>query len=270
MTSPVVTEFSKHAESYDKFAVVQKTAADLLIKMMNESQVEPSSNLIVLEIGAGTGILTSNLLEANPSSCFVCLDASSTMLRKLRKKLAPQVKDSQILTYLIDCNRLSEFMLDSEFNFDMVVSSFAIQWINDLPYLFRSINKLLRAGGRLAFCLPGQDSFPEWQEACSLAGVPYTANSLPSYEEVVNACSNAGFSGDFQQLSITQKFDKSRDFFHSLRQTGASKRHQRNPEPAPILNASQFSKLEKSWDSLFLNNQIEVSYQAIFAILEKN
>jgi len=269
MANLAVTEFSRFAESYDKHAVVQKKSAEILVRLLKQN-VPTMTDPVALEIGAGTGLLTCELLEEFPQCSLVCLDASSAMLKRLKKKIRAAHGDASVSAYLLDCNRLSEFMVEQDFQFDVIVSSFALQWIRDLPFLFKTLNKLLLPGGRLAFCLPGSNSFSEWQHACNLADVPFTANRLPSFEAVVDGATAAGFSGEFSQSFITQNFESSKDFFFSLKHLGASKKNFEINDDRPMLTTRQLTCLQKHWDDLSQGRPISVTYQTIFAILEKN
>jgi malonyl-CoA O-methyltransferase len=283
---PVVKEFSLYVDTYETHAVVQKIAAETLMQLLKqEYQPENFSTpgqsgtgaakiiarpLSILEIGCGTGILTRPLLELFPESYFLCVDGSKAMLQKLKKSIRGEVAHTSTRLKEIDCNRLSEFLFHPNFSADLVVSSFALQWMYDLPFALRSISAVLIPGGLLAIAIPGSESFPEWRQACDLAEVPFTANPLPGHQELHNTFSQLKFAGALHESVVTQRFRSSRDFFKSLKMAGASKQLLLPGEPERKLSARDFNRLVKAWDSLYSPGKVELSYQIILAVLEKH
>ncbi|MDX1985655.1 MAG: methyltransferase [Candidatus Obscuribacter sp.] len=292
MNSKIISQFSQHAESYDKNALVQRLAAQMLALFIAEeletaqhtsammfkqfcltpeAEAQQINCRTILEIGSGTGLLTELLLDLFPESLIVCIDGSKEMLSKLKRKLQQRPKQAEIEAYILDCNRLSEFLLPEEASFDLIVSSFTLQWMRDLPLTIRSLTNLLAPGGRLIFSVPGQASFREWKEACRIAELPFTGNALPEFSELQECCQQLKLQGTIKEHDLTQQFDSARQFFQTLKQTGASERlylDTNAPEPT-TLSARQMRMLIKTWDSLFKGRPVEATYQVISACLSK-
>jgi ubiquinone/menaquinone biosynthesis C-methylase UbiE len=98
-----------------------------------------------LEIGAGTGYFTLNLMAAGVVRRAVCSDISARMLEVLAanaRRLGLEVE-----TVPGDAERLE---LPDE-SFDLVFGHAVLHHLPDLPAAFRAFHRLLRPGGRLAF-----------------------------------------------------------------------------------------------------------------------
>lgn len=62
--------------------------------------------------------------------------------------------------------------------FDLILSSLAFQWFEDLPLALARLHALLRPGGSLYFATMGAESFASWRAAHERAG---HAAGLPAY-----------------------------------------------------------------------------------------
>lgn len=98
-----------------------------------------------LEVGAGTGYFTLNLMAAGVVRSAVCSDISARMLGVLAtnaRELGLEVE-----TVVGDAERLD---LPEE-SFDLVFGHAVLHHLPDLPAAFRAFHRLLAPGGRLAF-----------------------------------------------------------------------------------------------------------------------
>ena len=116
-----------------------------------------------LEIGAGTGYFSLNLLQAGVVREAVCTDISRGMLDELERsaeRLGVRVEtarcDAQALPFADD-------------SFDLVFGHAVLHHLPDLDAAFREFRRVLRPGGQVAFC--GEPS----EYGDRLAGVPKRA-----------------------------------------------------------------------------------------------
>jgi len=98
-----------------------------------------------LEVGAGTGYFTLNLMTAGVVRRAVCSDISAGMLKVLTANAYRLGLDVE--TVLGDAERLE---LPDQ-SFDLVFGHAVLHHLPDLPAAFRAFHRLLRPGGRLAF-----------------------------------------------------------------------------------------------------------------------
>jgi ubiquinone/menaquinone biosynthesis C-methylase UbiE len=99
-----------------------------------------------LEIGAGTGYFTLNLLRAGLIEQAVCTDISQGMLDELAR--SAERMGLEVETARSDAQALP-FPDDS---FDLVFGHAVLHHLPDLDAAFREFRRVLRPGGRVAFC----------------------------------------------------------------------------------------------------------------------
>jgi SAM-dependent methyltransferase len=107
---------------------------------------EPAGFSRGLEIGAGTGYFTLNLLRAGVLHRAVATDISPGMLASLRRT-AERLRVPVETT----CCEAAELPFDDD-SFDLVFGHAVLHHLPDLPAAFREFRRVLRPGGRLAFC----------------------------------------------------------------------------------------------------------------------
>jgi trans-aconitate 2-methyltransferase len=102
------------------------------------AKLAPRSGERILDLGCGTGRLTSELAGCFPEARFVGADLSQAMLSEARRTGAGVA--------FVRANGLSLPFVGA---FDGVFSAATFHWITDHAALFRQIHAALKAGGRL-------------------------------------------------------------------------------------------------------------------------
>jgi malonyl-CoA O-methyltransferase len=102
--------------------------------------------------------------------------------------------------------------------FDLICSSLAFQWFDDLPAAIARLCALLRPGGALAFATMAEGSFAEWRAAHGelTPGTP----AYPS-PDTLAAFAPAGARVAIEAEAIPQRFADAREFLAHLREIGA-------------------------------------------------
>ena len=107
---------------------------------------EPSRYERALEIGAGTGYFTLNLLRAGVVRTAVATDISPGMLRKLEATAG----ELELEVETAACEAAELPFEDGEF--DLVFGHAVLHHLPDLDAAFREFQRVLRPGGVVAFC----------------------------------------------------------------------------------------------------------------------
>lgn len=154
-TALIRQRFSAASASYDAEAEAQQHIAARLWAL---AAPHVTSGADVLEIGAGTGLLTRLILEAQPRSLTVN-----------DLYISPQVEGlAQQFSGRVQCREGDAEHLEFGGPFDAVLSASTVQWFADIPAFFARCAGVLPKGGLLAFSsfLPGN-----LQEVAELTGV---------------------------------------------------------------------------------------------------
>ncbi len=139
--------FEKSMKLYDKNAVVQDFTARKICEKI--SQISSQFDT-VLEIGAGTGGLTSHLVKTIGFNNYFANDLVEQSQSYL-KKILPDVR------FL--CGDALEINVPEKS--DLIVSNAAFQWFSDFGALVRVLKQNLKSGGILAFSTFSPQNFAE-------------------------------------------------------------------------------------------------------------
>lgn len=163
--------FGAAAAGYDDHAGPQRFAAELVADL---AQRQGGANVArILEIGCGTGLLTRHVQARWPAAQQVVTDISPGMLAQAA---------SQGLVAGTFLTMDGEYPAFDGAWFDLILSSLAFQWFDDLPAALARLAGLLRPGGSLIFSTMGQGSFAGWRAAHAACGVEAGVPDYPSLD----------------------------------------------------------------------------------------
>lgn len=153
--------FSKSAKTYDKYADIQKTMAEKLVFQISGNYKN------ILDVGCGTGLLEEFLIKKYPYSEITGIDIASQMVEIASKKF------DNIKFLLAD----GESLPFSDSEFDLVVSSASIQWM-DTQKVFSEAHRVLKPKGMFYFSTFGPKTLKELKE------IGLSVNKFPTKEEL--------------------------------------------------------------------------------------
>jgi malonyl-CoA O-methyltransferase len=168
-----------------------------------------------LEIGCGTGFLTTALLDRWPDLPLTASDIAPAMVDRARHLLG----DRPNLRFAVVDGEDPGAAPDS---LGLIVSSLAFQWF-ETPA--QSVNRLIAAlkpGGWLIFSTLAAGSFREWAEAQQQAGLGGLTRDYP--DAALFAQAATGCTVDIRQYSLRQQHADGLAFLRSLRAIGANAR----------------------------------------------
>jgi tRNA (cmo5U34)-methyltransferase len=115
---------------------------------------EPTDSLRLLDLGAGTGALSLEILNRYPNVSLTCLDFSEAMLSHARERLE---KYGEKVTFVQTSLQNSGWSKAVEGTFEAVVSSFVTHTIPDkIKAVYRELFRLVKSEGCFLSC----DLFP--------------------------------------------------------------------------------------------------------------
>ncbi len=130
----IADAFGRAASTYDKHAAFQRDVGQRLLAMMPDDL----SGKVVLDLGCGTGYFSNELLKRGAQ--VVCVDISAKMLEQAKARCG----ENNISYQLGDAERLPF----SDDQFDLVFSSLALQWCEDLSVPLKEIKRVAKRFGK--------------------------------------------------------------------------------------------------------------------------
>ena len=159
--------FGRQAAQYDRYALVQRRLAEQLVQSLEQ---HPGNFARILEIGCGTGYLTSLLRQAFPKARITALDLAPAALEAARTRLASA---ADIEWLVADGEHVAPG------RFDLITASSVFQWFSQPRQACRLYWEHLNPGGLLAFTTLGPLTFRELAVSFSQAGEMFPELTLP-------------------------------------------------------------------------------------------
>ncbi len=157
----VKKSFNRHARTYDQNASLQGALGNTLLQFLNGSVCAAAR---ILDIGMGTGIMTTRLAEKYPAAHIHGCDIATSMLAHARRKDALCLRQD----FFIAAD--TEFLPYRENSFDLALSGCTFQWLDDKERAFREVFRVLKPGGMFLCSLFGENTFAElkrsYDQAC--------------------------------------------------------------------------------------------------------
>lgn len=241
--------FERRIETYSQNAFVQREVAESLADAFAEFAPPSLSPANVLEIGCGTGFLTSALSPKFPSAKWFLNDISEKMCECAAKSVGGEFEI-----------RAGDFM-HAEFSekMDAVLSSSCFQWIPDLRGLFGKISRVSSDGAVLAFSTFGAKNYPQIRSLVG-GGLEYRTPY-----EIRDALAAAGYSVLYCAEDILDAFFPTpKDVLRHIKSTGVNGRFSRFWTP------KKFAEFSKAYTDNFSDgNGVVLTYNPIYIIAEK-
>ena len=203
-------QFSKYAKEYKSYNIIQQICAKSLVR---ELKSKPKK---ILELGCGSGQIFSNINWEFDK--YLAIDGSKQML-----SLHPKAKNLELVPFDFDSIEFFENIKNQEF--DMVLSSSALQWSNNLKKLIGNLSKI----------------------TAEINAVLFTSNSFKTIQNITNQKSpildeksikdafSTYFFCEFETIFYKLEFDNKKELFDYIKKSGVSGKSELNFEKAKKL-----------------------------------
>ena len=250
-----VKNFSNRAAKiYDNAAILPEELLNRLLQRLQYIRHQPET---IIDIGCGTGMGVSGLQKAYPRARVCAVDIAYEMLLQARSSFRLLSKKRLVTA---DMERLP-FAAQA---FDLVFSSLAMQWSNDLGATLREFARVSRPGALLMFSSFGPATLQEldasWQ---ALDAHPHVHRFLDMHD-VGDAMLAAGFAQPVVDAeTIRVEYRDFRSLLDDLRNTGASNADVSRRRG--LMTPATLRRLEQSYrEHGFDNNKFVASYEVVY------
>jgi malonyl-CoA O-methyltransferase len=193
----ISSEFSKYANEYGHYNIIQKKVAQHLLSKV----ISKPKN--ILDLGCGSGALCERISWEYDS--FLGIDFAPNML-----ELHPH--SSKIKCHYGDFNDPDLFEELSKKKYDSIFSASALQWAEDLEFVFSQIKKLQAP---IALAIFTSNTFKTLNDT---AGVSPLLRSA----EDVHAMACNYFELSVEKVEYKLEFDSVREMFRYIKKSGVS------------------------------------------------
>jgi len=158
----------------------------------------------VVDLGCGTGELTSELHRQLGATETLGIDASAEMLARAPADSPVRFEKHDIRTF------------EPEGKFDLVWSNAALQWLDDHPNLFARLTKYVAPGGQLAVQMPANFDFPTHVIAGEVAGEEPFRAPLGGYRRDFPLLAPEAYAQLLHELGYTKQCVRLQVYAHLL------------------------------------------------------
>lgn len=215
----VEKNFSKGAESYDKYAIVQKYMAEKLfeiIKTKGENYKE------IIEIGCGTGIFSEKIVNFFENSNFEFVDISNEMILKAKLK----INENKNIKYIC-CDGES---YRGEKKYDLIVSNAVFQWFQNIEESIKNYFDMLNEGGVLLFSVFGDGTYKELKSSLKKAGIEYDyIQSFITKDKIEKTAVEITGEFSLSEEVYIEKYKNMREFLKYIKNIGANSAQKNKP-----------------------------------------
>ncbi len=245
--------FDKAAESYDQAAVLQKEVCKRLLQKLEVVRLSPQW---ILDAGSGTGEAVRPLQKKYKKAEVVVLDLSERMLKKAAGQGALFRKPHQVCANI-------ESLPFADNSFDLLFSSLAMQWCNDLGATLVEFKRVLRPGALLQFATFGPDTLKELRASWQQVDDAIHVNSFIDMHDIGDGLLQAGFAEPVMESEIiTVNYQEVDTLMQDLRDIGANVTASGHRQG--LLTRNMLKQLREAYEIYRQQDVLPASYEIVY------
>lgn len=251
----IASSFSKAAVTYDSMAELQRVVGSELLGFLPESDQD-----VVMDLGCGTGFFTPKLKGKYPQASLINLDLALGMLN-FAKANRPADKATWV------CGDAEQLPLANK-SIDLIFSTLAIQWCEDLTVLFNEIKRVLKPGGRFVFTTLGPSTLKELKQAWTEADALVHVNQFTSEQLIRDSLSDGLNLQSLHEDSKVLKYRELKELTDELKGIGA---HNMNSgQQVGLMGRDKIRRFKSAYENQRLDDGLlPATYQVFYIVLEK-
>ena len=276
----IKSHFNHAAPSYDEAAILQKTVAERIDERLDLITAEANT---ILDLGAGTGLLTEKVIQRYPNAQIFAVDLSANMLKtaqpRLQKARWPQLgdklnqwlKERSIASGILQKQGAKAINADAYYlpfanqSVDLIVSNLMLQWCDDLDGVFAEFRRVLKPEGLIMFTTFGPDTLKELRQSWQAVDDAYEhVNTFIDMHDIGDALIRAGFGQPVMDMEMfTLTYDQPIGVLKDLKAIGATNAHQ--SRQTGLMGKQKFAAMLGAYDHLRdpRTHKIPATYEVI-------
>jgi malonyl-CoA O-methyltransferase len=260
--------FDQAAASYDAHAALHREVGDRLLERLDFMKLQPGR---VLDVGSGTGYGLAHLRARYTEAECCALDVAPGMLHAARARLPEPGWAQRALQRLKPhASRLTHLMCaDMERlpivanSMNIVWSSLALQWANDLEATLRGFHRVLAPGGLLIFSTFGPDTLKELRAAFAAIDDAPHVNQFIDLHDVGDMLIHAGFASPVMEMEmLTLTYADLKTLMRDLKGMGAH--NAASSRRRGLLGKSAWSRLEQAYEAQRREGRLPATFEVIY------
>lgn len=253
--SGIARSFTAAADDYERWAEPQRIGAVRLAALLPPSAEVRS----VLDVGCGTGMLLRLLNARYPGASLRGVDVAPGMIEACQRQCA-SLAGLALTVYDIES-------FTSASRFDLIASSFCLQWLRQRAATIGRLCSLLQPAGMFAAAVPVAGSLTELSESYHAAiGTEMPGLDFAPSEAYLHALREAGLTIQHAAVELVGTwFEGSMDVLRYFQATGVLFRHQPGYRPRSV---PEIRRLTRYYNTTYANaaGRVPVTYRVLYVV----
>ena len=232
-------------DDYVEAAVLAKEAGDELLARLDWMTLQPK---VIVDIGCGSGRMSSKLKERYPSSKVLAIDKAENMIGYAKQQTANHL-------LMFACADGQNIPL-RDHTVDLLFVNFLFPWLHDQNRVLREWQRILKPNGLLLLTALGPNTLKEWREIWDHALIP----QLFDMHDIGDILSQQGFDDPVLEVNdYTVTYQHAEKFISELLITAIL-----DPQLLQLdLNLILEKKLSATFEVIFAHAfmPLEIGYQ---------
>ena len=252
--SAVKKSFNRCAGQYDDRAVLQREVLKRLLERLQYIKIDPK---LVVDLGCGTGQAIKMLRRQYSKANVLGLDLAHEMLAQSKKNFG--LFDRK---WLINADMEQLPLADGQV--DVIFSSLAMQWSNDLGVTFKEFKRVGRPGGLLMFTTFGVNTLSELRRSWFEVDPSPRVHQFMDMHDIGDIMLSTGLSQPVLDMeNITLEYARFEDLLTDLKSIGATNAEKNRSRG--LLTANKLARLRAAYESFaFKNERYMATYEIVY------
>jgi len=210
--SKIKKSFDKGSRNYENNCDIQRLICHQLVNFFLERKEKfiIYDDIKGLDLGAGNGILSIELLKFIKFEKLHLIDFSEKMLELAKKK----IKQNFVTYEVADFDYLNE--IDK---FNLIFSNMSFHWSKNFNALLKKLLEKVSNKTLLFFSIPNSISFEKKQ---SFPNLDNLMNKFPDSENILNKLDKNKYFLESKNIIFKENFNNLLSFFYKLKSIGAN------------------------------------------------